>query len=348
MNATAAVFLQPGQPLEIRQLSLPSLAPGEALVEIELCTVCGSDLHSVRGDRQVPSPSILGHEIVGSLKETNGDIFDLNGERLTIGDRVSWSIAASCGQCFFCREGIPQKCTQLFKYGHQALSDHPLGGGLASHCHLARGTSLVRVPPSLPAEVACPANCATATAAAALRSAGTISGRTVLIYGAGMLGLTAAAMARELGAPHVFVSDLNTARCSLAERFGATPSLELLREATQGRGADIAIDMSGSPAAMEDALSQLRIGGCLVLVGAVFPARPLSLPADQLVRNLHRIEGVHNYTPADLQAALDFLSANWERYPFADLVEREFPLTEINEAIKVALEDSPIRVALRP
>ena len=113
-----------------------------------------------------------------------------------------------CGTCFFCTHSLPNKCECLFKYGHEAItSARALSGGLATHCQLNRGTALVRVPDSLPDAVACPASCATATIAAALRHAGDLTDAVVLIHGAGMLGLTAAAWASVRGAKAVVLCD---------------------------------------------------------------------------------------------------------------------------------------------
>ncbi len=350
MNATAAVFHSPDRPLELTSFPLPQLRGGEALVAVDCCTLCGSDLHSISGARSVPVPTVLGHEIVGHVEDIQGTVLDVNGQPVAIGDRISWSIAASCGDCFFCDVGPRQKCERLFKYGHQQISnDHPLSGGLATHCHLVAGTAIVQVPPSLSDVVASPAGCATATVAAALRTAGTCDGNTVVIHGAGMLGLTAAAMARSRSAANVVVTDPDTERVRQAASFGASQrTLDELKDMTDGRGADIVLDMSGSPDAMEASIDQLRIGGRLILVGAVFPARPLSLQADQLVRKMLRVEGVHNYEPEDLQAAFEFLADAEGQYPFADLVDREFPLEQINDAIAWARDSGAFRVAVRP
>ena len=350
MHATAAIFHAPGQPLELVSVALPRLTEGEALVEIDCCTLCGSDLHSIAGTRRIPTPSVLGHEILGRIVETSGDVIDVNGNIANIGERIVWSVAASCGSCFYCTEGPPQKCESLFKYGHEEINpQHPLSGGLATHCHLTAGTAIIKVPDGLSDFVACPASCATATVAAALRTAGRCESRTVVIHGAGMLGLTAAAMSCSLGAANVIVTDVDRCRAQRARQFGGThASIDSIADITQGRGADIVLDMSGSPDAMESSLDQLRIGGRLILVGAVFPARPLSLQADHLVRRMIRIEGVHNYEPQDLQMAVQFLSEFGECYPFASLVDRAFPLQSVNDAVAWARESRPFRVAVRP
>ena len=355
----AVVYRGPGEPLRIEQVSLPRLAEGEVLVRIRCCTLCGSDLHTYSGRRGTPTPTILGHEILGEVVDCGGSVSGFEGKPLGKGERVTWSIAASCGDCFYCRHDLPQKCEHLFKYGHEKMSAaHPLSGGLAEYCHLARGTAIVRIPDELPDEAACPVNCATATVAAALRYAGLAAGETVLIQGAGMLGLTAAAMAARLGAREVLVCDVDPGRLALAARFGATQTIdvsageETLRKsvasATDGRGVDVAIELSGAPNAMADGLATLRIGGRYILVGAVFPAPPVPVDAESIVRRLIRIQGLHNYTPQDLAAAVAFLKDSHERYPFEELVEKRYTLDEAPAAFQEALDQRMLRVAVVP
>ena len=349
-TAQAAVFRDPQRALSIESFRLPNLLAGEGLVEVECCTLCGSDLHTIAGRRRVETPIILGHEILGRLCEVTGELNEIDGVPLRVGDRISWMIVASCGGCFFCQNELPQKCERGFKYGHQGLNlQHPLSGGLATHCHLAIGTAIVRVPDELPDLVACPASCATATVAAALRIAGGSQGKTVVVVGAGLLGLTAAAMARHGVARHVFVLDVNSQRAEQALQFGASHNtITELAAITEQRGADLVLDCSGSAMAIELSIDWLRIGGRLVLVGAVYPDRPLSLSAEQLVRRMIRIEGVHNYTPSDLKTAVSFLAEAHRCFPFEQLVKSVHSLNQVNEAIQVAVKDKPVRVAIRP
>ena len=171
---------------------VPDLGPGELLVEIELATICGSDLHTINGDRETPLPTVLGHEAIGRIVAADGPVADASGDPLQIGDRVTWTIGTSCGQCRRCRRGVGQKCQQVRKYGHEAMDDHwQLNGGFGSHIHLLGGTGLVRVPDELPADVVTPANCATATVTCAARRIGLQADDVVVVLGCGMLGLTA-------------------------------------------------------------------------------------------------------------------------------------------------------------
>jgi alcohol dehydrogenase len=343
----------------MRRIALPELAVGEVLVRVTCATLCGSDLHTYQGRRPTPTPTVLGHEIIGRVEEVGpGDpVCDDHGAPLQVGQRVTWSIAASCGRCFFCQHDLPQKCERLFKYGHEAINEqHPLSGGLAEFCHLAPGTAIVSLPDQLPDLVACPANCATATVTAALRVGGGCQDQVVLIQGAGMLGLAACALANFGGASEVIVCDVDEKRLNLARRFGATQCVcvrqdsqaltATVKELTDGRGVDLAIELSGSDGAIETGLPLLRIGGRYVLVGSVFPAPPVSLSAENVVRRCLSIHGVHNYAPQDLSQAVSFLAENHHRYPFDELVTETFPLAEAERAFQHAIETKPLRVAV--
>jgi len=358
-TALAAIFHGPGEPMELREFALPALQPGEALVELTCCTICGSDLHTIRGDRPVSGPTVLGHEMIGRIAELPGDgpvVCDVRGAPLAIGDRATWSVAASCGACFFCKHGLPQKCESLFKYGHETTERSALSGGFAEFCHLARGTAIVKIPDTLSDHVTCPANCATATVAGAVRVAGGCKAKSVLIHGAGMLGLTTAAMAVTQGASSVIVSDLSEPRLARASKFGATHTVaisenistlsETVRDVTNGRGVDVVFEMSGAPSAVEQSIDLLRIGGQLVLVGSVFPTCPARLLPEQIIRKLLRIDGLHNYTPMDLKAAIEFLNAASTRYPFESLVDTGFELDDVNDGIRSLMSSDSIRAAV--
>lgn len=357
-QAMAVVYTAPGSPLEINTLALPQLAAGEVLVEMALCTLCGSDLHTYFGRRSTPTPTVLGHEILGRIVALGpGDtIHDFYGRPLELGQRITWSIAASCGSCFYCRHELPQKCAQLVKYGHEPLQpDFMLSGGLASHCHLKPGTTIVPIPAGLADEVACPANCATATVTGALRLANVQPGEVVLLHGGGMLGLTACAMLHARGVRDIVLCEPHAERRELARQFGASHTLPpdeqalgaLLRDLTAGRGADAAFEFSGASQSVAQQLDHLRKGGRCVLVGTTLPTEPLSIDPERITRACWTIRGLHNYGPADLAHAVEFLAVHGDAYPFADLVTRVFPLDEATVAFEYAESSKAPRVGLR-
>jgi alcohol dehydrogenase len=357
MLASAAVFHAPGKPFSLEAFSIPSMEPGETLVRIRCATICGSDLHTYYGRRQSPAPSILGHEMMGEVAAVHADgVRYYESGRIEVGDRVTWSMVWSCGECFYCVRGLCSKCERLFKFGHERIGvGRDLSGAYAEYCHLPAGTAVFQVPDTVCDAAAASSNCATATAAAVMRNAGPVAGNSVLVYGAGMLGLTACAMAREAGAAQVIVVEKNEGRRAMALRFGATMAVdagerlyEEVMGATEGRGADVVLELAGTPEACESAVARLRVGGQLVMAGAVFPTRPMALAAEQVVRRMLRIVGVYNYQPRDLGTALRFLEGAQEKYPFSELIGKRFPLREINAAVAYAEGEKPPRVALIP
>lgn len=355
-QAKSVVFAGPHRPLELRSVELPELRPGETLVRVTHATLCGSDLHSFVGRRQVPTPTILGHEIVGRVAAMADDAvrLDLHGNTVREGDRITWGVVASCGACFYCKRDLPQKCLRAVKYGHEPLAPGmELRGGLAEFCLLAPGTPLVRLPASLSDELACPASCATATAAAACEAAGPLCERRVLVVGAGLVGLTACAMASGAGAERIVLCDSDPSRLAWAERFGATDfaAPDRLREAVAGaterHGADCVLEMSGNPSALTGALDAARVGATIVLVGSVFPQPPEPVSAERLVRQHVTLRGVHNYAPRHLAAALDFL-ARQPAERWTGVVGRWFELAEAEAAFRSAAVERPLRIGLRP
>lgn len=358
--ATAAVFREAGSPLELQEFPLPIPGPGEALVRVECCTICGSDLHTVTGARREPVPAILGHEILGVAAAVGEPaLMDMEGRPLAPGDRVTWSVAVACGSCDRCRKGLPQKCRSLAKYGHELAEGRgALSGGLSEYVLLRVGTAAVRVDPEIPAEVICPVNCATATIAAAYRVAGEVQGCSVLILGAGMLGLTATAYAKTQGAASVTVCDLDERRLNLARRFGAdhTAPFETdpdqfdrrLQEHARRNRFDIIIELSGAVQAVEAACRVADVGAAVVLVGTVMKSPPARIDPEQVIRRWLTIRGVHNYAPQDLLAAVRFLEHCGGRFPFAELVADRYLLRDVNLALEAAVRDRPIRVAIRP
>lgn len=343
----ALLFDGPGQPLRAVSPPKPRLNHGEAWVKVECCALCRSDLHTYMGRRNEPTPTILGHEIIGRVEESRC--------RVQPGSRVTWGIAASCGECFFCRKGIPQKCVSLFKYGHtESELRGPYSGGLATHVLLRAGTPIVELPDALPDEVAVLANCSTATAAAVVRAASLQPGEVVVVLGAGVLGLTASAMLAEKGC-RVVSFDPSPGAAARAPAFGAVQSCtqwdelgEALGLATEGRGADACLELSGALAAAQASLGLVRIGGRVVWAGTTSPLGEARVAPEFVVRQLLTLRGVHNYAPEDLEEAVAFLERSRDRLPFGELVAGVFSLDQAEEAFQAAEACPGQRVLVRP
>ncbi len=361
--AVAMAWLGTGRPHEPIAVTEVRLATGDLLVRVELATICGSDLHTVRGDRSAPTPLVLGHEYVGRVEALGpGVVLGVDGDPIRRGERIVWSIESHCGQCDRCRLGVTQKCREVRKYGHERLESRwQLSGGFASHVHVRAGTPVARVSENLPATVLAPLSCGTATAAAAIARAERsrdLEGAIVLITGAGLIGLTATAMASERGA-RVIVSDPDADRRSMARRFGAAavvdaaagaPAVEAVLSRLAGADAqvDVVIEASGARAAVASALEVVGIGGVVVLVGSVFAVEPVPFDPERVVRRLLTVTGVHNYAVADLRAAVEFMRPMIAaRYPFAELVAPPVPLAELDAALERASRGDSVRVSIR-
>jgi alcohol dehydrogenase len=356
-QSLAAVFHGTASQIELQHLPTPVPRGAEILVRVESCTLCGSDLHSYEGRRKVPVPTILGHEIVGRIEAFGPDAVrsDAAGCSLEIGSRVVWGLVAACGECFYCQRDLSQKCLRSVKYGHESFrSGYELLGGLAEHCLLMPGTAIVRLPEDLSLNTISPSGCATATIAAALEPIDTLKDRTICITGAGLLGLTASAMACSRGASAVIVCDLHEERRARAKVFGATHCVTpdelpaVLKEVTGGHGADVGLEVSGAPAAFHTLWPQLRLGGSLILVGAVFPSEPISLAMEQIVRRNLTIRGIHNYGPRHLSQAVEFLQEIQQVYPFDSIVSQWFSLQNVAAALSEAMNPANIRVGVKP
>ena len=358
----AAVFAEVGRPLQIQPFELPDeLPPGAMLCRVLMSTICGSDLHTIFGRRTEPTPLILGHEILGEIVAMGEPLANRYAETpLNIGDRVTWSVAVSCGSCFYCSKNLPQKCETLRKYGHTSCQESPaLTGGYAEHIYLFPGTAVYRVPEVIPDEVAVPANCALSTAINAKEMIRFQASETVLIQGAGMLGLNLAAICKEAGAAKVVVTDIDPDRLALATKFGADACFNVvdgdpkkwaaaIRDLTGGYGLDVAFEVSGSRAAVPQAIEALRIGGRYLVAGLVSPGNDLGIDGNLLSRKCLTITGIHNYRPDHLLQGLRFLEQNAKKYPFADLVSSRFSLNDINQAIEAAATGEHVRVAVCP
>jgi len=358
--AKAAVFTGVGRPFEIKEFPLKE-ADEMMLVKISRSTVCGSDIHTWTGKRSAPLPVILGHEITGKLVAMGeGEHTDISGKPLKEGDRITWTIMSSCGQCYYCLLGLRQKCLHLFKYGHASCDEFPhLNGGFAEYIYLRKGTGIVKLPDALTDEEAVPINCALATVVNGLETISFHQGETVLIQGAGMLGLYAVSLLRERGAGKIIIVDACENRLALAEEFGADVCLNIgslephsiikqVTDMTKGFGVDLAIEVCGVPRAILQGLEMLRIGGRYLIVGMVFPNADITLDTSIFVKKILTVKGIHNYAPRHLVEAVGFVHNTKDKYSFKKLVSHTFSLPELDKAFKVSYERQVIRASVIP
>jgi threonine dehydrogenase-like Zn-dependent dehydrogenase len=235
-----------------------------------------------------------------------------------------------------------------------SLESH-LHGGLAEYIIIRPNTPIIRIKESIPLPVAALVNCSVATVAGALRLAGNINNKKVLISGIGMLGVIACAMCHTLGAASVFALDIDRHRLDTALHFGANHSNpidnKLLDQIKQVYGSsapfDVVLELSGQPSSMELTLDLLNIGGVAVWVGATYPARDTQINAEKLIRNILTIKGLHNYNREDFISAVNFIENQYQNFPFNALIDDHYSLDDVNDAFQEAIKMNPFRVGIR-
>jgi alcohol dehydrogenase len=175
----------------------------------------------------------------------------------------------------------------------------------------------------------------------------------ITIIGAGMLGLSACAVAKQRGWNQIIVADPIDSKREMALRFGATKTFSPEDWIAQSKdehrfGCDAVLELSGAQPMMIPALESLRIGGHLVLAGAVFPVPPISVFPEQLIRRQITLRGVHNYRPKHLLEAVQFLTKHGLSFPFADLVSTWHDLSEVEALVKHGLPLNQVRLGVKP
>jgi putative phosphonate catabolism associated alcohol dehydrogenase len=343
-SVLAAIFSGADAPFSYERRSRPTLGSGEALVAISLSTLCGSDLHTYHGRRRGPTPLVLGHEAIGRVIAVGSGL-----DPSWVDQRITWTLTDSCGLCDPCtRWNLPQKCERLFKYGHGGLSDGSgLNGCYATHMVLRSGTHLVPVPNSLSDAMVAPANCALATMLAVIESLPP-PGERAVIQGAGLLGLYGSALLKTSGWKQVFVVDRQPARLLAVPRFGGVPILSTAQDAIHANSADVVIEVSGSASVIADGINWLRPGGHYAIAGLVHPDSALQLTGETLIRKCLTLRGIHNYAPRHLDAAIDFLTKHRDSYPWESLVSPPIPLSQLDEAFRLAASGIWQRVSVIP
>ena len=344
----AAVFFGPGKPFELREVPIPEVEPDAVLVKVALANVCGSDLHFWRGDAPLRLPDdgwIFGHEMTGRVAKLGARVkADSLGRPLREGDRVVYAYFYPCGRCHACLNNEPAACP--------AKIERPLGpsqfphfhGAFAEYYYLRPRGALFLVPDALSDALVAPVNCALSQVIFGLAKAGLRFGGSVVIQGAGGLGVQAAAVARDMGAATVIVIDQLAGRLELARAFGADHTINLkevaerkdrvalVRTWTGGNGADVACDFVGFPQVIPEGIEMLRSGGTYLEVGTISRGAKVELEPSLLVWGSKKIVGMLQYDPWVIPRALDFLMRNRARWPFDRLLSHTYPLEKINEA----------------
>ena len=352
MKGRIVVVKEYGKPFEIEEYDVPEPQPGAVLLRMTQAGICGSDLHTWRGDQtqeHLPLPDtgrVMGHEGTGVIEYLgDGITSDYYGTEVKEGDRVVYAAVFPCYHCHMCLRGNTNWCVNR-QYPAAGIWPY-FTGTYGDFLYLPPRHPFFRVPDELPDSILGPVNCAMGTVTTGLERAGMGHGQSVVIMGAGGLGIHATAMAKERGADRVIVLDRLENRLELAEEFGADDTINIeefntpetrvrrVRELTRGRGADVVMELVGRADLLKEGIDMLSNGGTFVEIGDIVRGQEVSIDPSKLLQGKN-IVGSLMYRPSLLPELLDFLVRNQDRLPFDKLVSHTFPLADVNEAFAAA------------
>jgi S-(hydroxymethyl)mycothiol dehydrogenase len=278
-------------PVELVTVHVPDPGPGEALVQVQACGVCHTDLHYREGGINDEFPFLLGHEAAGVVEAVGPDVTSV-----APGDFVILNWRAVCGQCRACARGEPQYCfdthnaTQKMTLDDGTVLTSALGIGAFVEKTLVAAGQCTKVDPDAPAQVAGLLGCGVmAGLGAAVNTGGVRRGQSVAVIGCGGVGCAAIAGSRLTNAAKIIAIDVDDRKLAVAKEFGATDTInskgldveavvEAIQDRTGGFGADVVVDAVGHPDTYKQAFYGRDLAGTVVLVGVPHPSAKLELP----------------------------------------------------------------------
>ena len=362
MEAKAMVLEGFNQPLTLKSFPVPRLGEGEILIKVEVAGVCGSDVHMWEGrDPRIRLPLILGHEGAGEIMEMRGEKRDVYGHPLQAGDKVLWSRGVTCGHCYFCKVKMePSLCPHRWVHGiHTSCAEPPyLTGNYAEVLLLDQRTDFFKIEKSKDLATLVPASCSGATAAHAFDLSRMEPGDSVLVQGVGPLGIFTVAFARSFGASQIIVIGGTEERLKVCQVFGATMILnrnrlsveerkQAVREATHGRGVDVAFEMAGEPEALQECISSVRTGGACISAGFGEPHGKIELDCfHEIGRKNLRLQGVWVSEVRHTHMALQLIFSRFQ--DFQKLITHRLPLIRANDTLQVMKSKAAVKAVLLP
>lgn len=349
--------------MEMQEFPIPEIKADDGLLKVEMVGVCGSDPGFYNGKTKVPFPLIMGHEIVGRIEEIGEEKAKSSG--IKKGDRVVVENRFGCGKCKQCIIGNYSKCEARMCYGVYYSCENPpyLWGAYSEYLYLPPRAILHKIDEKVPLEAAVMTTSVVGNNIRWLREIGGVTlGDTVVIAGCGQQGLAATIVAKECGASQIIVLGTSTSydleRMAMAKEYGAThtvyvdkeDSVDAICQITNGKMADIMMDVSGSPTSMEKSPDMVRTMGTIVTPGLYGP-HYASMDFDKVVLKELKILGAHAQTYQSNEAAIKLIESG--RYAFEKMVTHWFELEEAEKAVlttahEVKSDINPIKCVITP
>ncbi|MBU6997467.1 MAG: zinc-binding dehydrogenase [Theionarchaea archaeon] len=337
-----AMFYGPGD-VRLEEKDIPEIKDTEVLVRIRAALTCGTDVKTYRrGHRLLPPPSPFGHEYAGDVVAVGKMV-----EKVTEGTRVVAANSAPCGHCFYCKRGRESLCENLF-FVWGAFSEY-----IVVPERIVK-KNLLTVPDHVTYEEAAltePLACVIH----GVEESAICMGDTVVINGAGPIGLFFTALVKQKGA-RVIQTDLVDERLSVAETLGADhiinaqegedATIKKVKALTEGRGADIAIEAVGYPKIWETTIKMTRKGGTATLFGGCEKNTAITVDTSLLHYSEITMKGVFHHTPQYIRTALNLIS--WGAIDTKTFITEKMPLSRIDEALQKVLAQKGVKIALIP
>jgi L-iditol 2-dehydrogenase len=339
--------------MRVETVPVPQIGPGELLVKIATCGICGTDLKKIHMGSH-SAPRIFGHEMAGTIVRV--------GEGVTsyaVGDRVMVFHHVPCGTCYYCRKNVPAQCLQYKKTGSTAGFE-PSGGGFSEYIRvmdwIVANRGVVRIPDGVPFEQAAfiePVN----TVLKGVKHLNLSSEDTVLVIGQGPIGLLHAALALRTGA-RVFTSDLFSERHVVAAKFGLTHPIDASKEdvvkrvlaETEGRGADAVVLAVAGNGLIRTAMDAARHGGRVMLFAQTQHGEATIDPA-AVCMDEKTLLGSYSSSFTILDEVTDLVLGGYRNgFDLTQLISHRFPLEQAVAAIEIASHPQPssMKIMIEP
>lgn len=353
MKGKIAYFGKNGK-IGFMEQELPKPEPGAVLVRVLSSNICGSDVKNwksgvslgVGGDK-----TCQGHEFVGRVERLGEGVDrDSAGQAVEVGDRIVAAYYITCGECGPCQKGRYDQCENAYIHLGQSPESAPhFSGTFATHYYIYPKQRFYKVPDTLPDALAAGANCRFSQIYCALERAEIQSGETLLIQGAGPMGLYAIALAREKGVRTIIVDGIPE-RLALARRFGVDevvsmedyPTVEArvraVKALTGGRGPDAAVEVTGFAGAFEEGIQYLAPLGRYVVIGINVVSANAAISPGYITRKALTVYGAARYLPEYLHKSLEFLNTFQHKYPFDEFTTQTFGLEQLEDALQITAE----------
>lgn len=334
--------------MAVKDVPIPVVRKESVLIKVLCCAVCGSDIRILEsGNKRVKYPAIIGHEIAGEIVEVGKGTAGFK-----IGDKIAIGADVPCGRCTWCQNGMGNCCDENYAVGYQ------FQGGYAEYCLLeplvVKYGPVCRIP-----DFVFPAHSALAEPLACcingLERALFAPGKSLLVIGAGPIGILLVRLAKVFGACLTMLADINTKRLEMASIAGADHLIDLSRIAlykavtdiTEGKGADMVFTACPSPAAQEDSLKVVAKRGCINFFGGL-PQNSgnIAVNSNHIHYNEVYVTGSHGSTPRQHALAMELIGS--KRIDVSDLITHHFRLEEIHEAFDAVRKQIGLKMMVLP